>query len=147
MKNLFKYTIALFAIFVGVVVYAGEKTISQDNLPSTAINFIKDNFPQANVVLATKDGWWITSEYDVSLSDSTSIDFDSSGNWKEIKNSVSGVSTKFLPEKIRNTLEIKFIGSKIKSIEKKSRYAFEIELFDGRDLKFDKNGVLFEVDD
>ena len=147
MKNIIKYTIALIALFVGVSSYAGEKLIQENQLPETAIKFIKENFAQAKISMATQDGWWLSKDYEVTLSDSTTIDFDGSGEWKEIKNSVTGVNAKFLPEKIRNTLEIKFIGAKIKSIEKKAHYAFEVELFDNRDLKFDKNGVLFEVDD
>ncbi len=147
MKNILKYIILLGVSILGTSLYAGERPIEVSQLPEKAVKFVKTNFPQAQITLATKDGWWLSAEYDVSLNDSTSIEFDSAGDWKEIKNSVNGLSLNLLPEKIKNTLEIKFVGAKVKSIERKPRIAYEIELFDGRDLKFDKNLVLYEVED
>ena len=147
MKRSLKIFLITIIAFLGLTQsFAGEKPIEPSSLPSSAISYIKTNFPATTISFATKEGGWFSTDYDVALSDSTILEFDSAGEWKEIKNALNGVPLNLLPEKIKTTLEVRFVGSKVKSIEKKSNL-FEVELFDGRELKFDKKGNLVSVED
>ena len=146
MKKCLKFFLITILSLVGVSSFAGEKPIQPSELPTAAIEYIKANFPTTTISFATKDGGWFSTDYDVALSDSTMLEFDSAGEWAEIKNSLKGLSYDLLPQKIKATLEVRFVGSKVKSIEKKSNL-IEVDLFDGRVLKFDKSGNLVSVDD
>ena len=146
MKNILKTL--LFAVFCvsSSLALAGDKVIPATSLPAAAQKFIADNFPQKTISYATADRDWFSTDYKVGLNDSTVVEFDSSGQWREIENGVSGVSMNFLPANAKKLIEVRFIGAKIKSIEKK-RTMLEVELFDGRDLKFSHDGTLIGIDD
>ena len=144
MKNILK--IVLMFVVSATMAFAGDKVIPATSLPATAQKFIKDSFPSQTISYATQDRDWFSVDYKVALNDSTVIEFDSAGQWNEIENKVSGVSMNLLPQKAKQLIEVRFIGAKIKSIEKK-RTMIEVELFDGRDLKFSYEGALIGVDD
>ncbi len=136
---------ALFCV-IGLSLYADEKPISVDKLPSAAVKFVKTNFTKATITLATIEKGWFSSDYEVFLDDSTSIEFDSVGQWREIQNSINGVSLKFLPKNTQNFIETRYFGVKVKSIELK-RKVIEVELMNDLEITFDKGtGSLLSVE-
>ncbi len=146
MKKSLKIVLTALLAFVGVSAFASDKPISVSQLPVAAAEYVKAKFPNTPISFATKDGGLFSTDYEVVLADSTMIEFDSAGEWRELKNSIKGISLNLLPEKIKNVIEVRFVGAKVKSIEKK-RNVFEVELFNDLELKFDKDGVLISVED
>lgn len=137
MKNLRKFILALAMACHAGLALAGQASDPAQDMPQAAADFIKANFPGAAVASVAKSGSWFSREYDVALADSTKIKFDSSGTVHKIENKTAGLPLSLLPQKAAETLEIKFIGSKIAALEHK-RNLMKVELFDGRVLLFDK---------
>lgn len=114
-------------------------------LPKNASDFVNSTFAGVRVADVRKDSGWFSTDYFVTLSDSTSVEFDGAGYWREIANE-SGLSPKLLPARIAELLETRFIGAKVVCIRKTSRI-FSVHFADGRRLDFDSNLNLLEVAD
>ena len=116
-------------------------------LPQAAQATVKANF-KANIsfIKAEKEIGRI-SEYEVVLTDGTEISFDRHGNWKNIETARDKTVPKvFIPSAITDYVAKNHHGVKITGIEKE-RSGFEVELANGIDMKFDKNGNFVRYDD
>ena len=125
---------------VSLCTYADDYTHDSSVLPQAARDVIHNNFKaRISVVKIDKDFGRI-SEYEVVLTDGSEIQFDSKGNWKDIEASRGNAVPKaFVPSAIQSYVDRKQKGTKIVGIERK-RSGYEIELSNGIDMKFDKNG-------
>ena len=135
MKNILLTACAIFLACAPAI--AAASAISADALPEAARAFIAENFPNTAISSAEKSGNWFSREYSAKLANAAEICFDASGNWFKIRRESEGLPIALLPKKAEETLEIQFIGSKVKMIET-MRTFLKVELFDGRVLLFDK---------
>lgn len=85
------------------------------------------------------------ADYDVVLDNGTEIEFDSNGNWKEIDCGMNKVPDGIILKPISDYVKKNFKGAKIVSIEV-SRNKYDIELADGTDLEFDRDGTFRRID-
>lgn len=115
--------------FAGVV-------ISPSSLPEKITNFVRGNFPDANILFAKKD----FTEYELQLSDATEIEFGITGEWKEIK-SYNGINPAILGQEASSTISKNYPGIKIVKIEKEWN-GFEVKLANMMKLYLDNNGNL-----
>lgn len=114
---------ALFFAFFGVMTlqtsaFATDEVIDFEALPETAQLLIKDSFSNLTVARATFDADLGDKNYEVVLSDSTTIEFDKAGNWTEIECENSAVPANLVPEAITKYVGEKFADATIKKIEK-----------------------------
>lgn len=144
-----KKLLLVLAIILGISsgVYAKD-TYAHDAsvLPKAAQTTLAQNLKaKVSVVKIDKDFGRI-SEYEVILDDGTEITFDKNGNWENVEVNVSkSVPSGFIPKAIADYVKKNQKGARIVGIEKE-RNGYEIELSNGVDMKFDKNGGFLRYD-
>lgn len=116
-------------------------------LPAAAQTTLKNNFKAAVSVIKIDKDFGRISDYEVILTDGTEVSFDRNGNWDNIETSRhNSVPKVFVPEAIRTYIAKAQPGTHIVGIDKE-RSGFEVELSNGIDMKFDKQGNFLRYDD
>ncbi|MCQ2285595.1 MAG: PepSY-like domain-containing protein [Bacteroidales bacterium] len=119
-----------------------EHTVTVDQLPQVAEQFIKTHFSEYNISAIMKD----FDSYEVIFSNGYKIEFDRKGNWEEVDCVSDAVPTAILPAPINNYMVTSFADNFIVDITKDKR-KYEAELNNGIDLEFDKDGNFLRIDD
>lgn len=138
--------LAFTALILTATAWAGDYVHDAGVLPQAAQSVIKKNFKSEVSFVKIDKTLGKISEYEVVLTDGSEITFDSKGNWKEVETSKKkSVPSGFVLKTISDYVSKNHKGEKIIGIEKK-RDGYEIDLSNGIDIKFDKNGnfVRFE---
>ncbi|QBJ86991.1 hypothetical protein DDI74_12280 [Chryseobacterium gleum] len=149
MKNVKKITGVLMIMFLlmGSFISAQDRAISPNQLPKTAKNFLAVHFKGIPVNSAIEDREiYGVDEYKVYLTNGMKMEFDSSGNWKEVDGKHQKIPYGFIPGSIRNYSTKNFPNTYIIKIEKK-RWSYKAELSNGLELEFDRNGNFKKIDD
>ncbi|MBR3608313.1 MAG: PepSY-like domain-containing protein [Bacteroidales bacterium] len=129
---------------------AREVVVDVKTLPETAQNFIKQNFADKKLVSAIKDSELLETEYKVYFSDGTKINFTSKGEWKEIEGNRNCIANSAIPVNIANYVTENYNGICIGKIEVDKElfnFQYNVELLNGIELRFDKNGAFMGFDD
>ncbi len=127
---------------------AKDRVIPFTELPKAAQQFVESNFKDKQLASAQIDTSMfgaITDGYKVVYTDGTEIEFDSSGNWEEIKTRIDAVPQNLIPEKITLYVKKHFKGLPIVEI-KKENYGYEIKLSFGQELKFNSEYTFIGMD-
>ena len=114
-------------------------------LPEAITAFIKQHFPNAQVVGVEPDHDHGGLEYDVYLSDGTQVDFDANNQWDQVE-SMKGVPAFFIPNGIANFVKSNYQNIVITKINKEY-HGYDIELANGMELSFDRSGKFMGMDD
>ncbi|MDO4674828.1 PepSY-like domain-containing protein [Campylobacter sp.] len=117
-----KTKLSLAALLCAGVLYANDVAIPVGELPTSAQNFISENFKGAKATLAKKD----SDSYEVSLSDGTEIDFMANGEWKEVDGKYKAIPLTFLPKELLSKVQASQSNAQIIKVEKEiSGYKFQ----------------------
>lgn len=148
MKKLLFGLALLFSISLMAVSCSSDDNDNNLVLPQTASSFLTAKFKGAKVLKVSRVNDNTKKEYEVILDNGIKVEFDQNGNWVEIEaiDDKQAIPSEFVPEKILAFLTEKYPNSKVNSIELEDNGGYEIELTDGTDLEFDKNGNLIEID-
>lgn len=116
-------------------------------LPEAARTVLANNFKaQVSLVKIDKD-FGRVSDYEVILTDGTEITFDRNGNWDNVEVGVNGnIPSAFIPNEIAQYVKKNQPGQKIVGIDKE-RSGYDVELANGVDMKFNKQGQFVRYDD
>lgn len=136
------FLVALMCMIMSATTFASDRVITANQLPAAAQTFINQTFPGATIMYAEIDD----GKYEVHLNDGTEINFDRKGNWDKVDCKLKAVPAHLIPATIASNVETQFSGTVITKIDKE-RYGYEIELSNGLDLKFNRQGMLSEIDD
>ena len=136
------------AVFLGGTALA--QTSQEGKLPQAAQDFIGKHFPSETVTGVEKGSSWEFWDnddmYEAYLSNGVSIDFNKNGEVTEIS---TGKGTKVpaaaLPVEIVSYVESNYSGLAIVSWGKDDKHQ-EIELENGREFEFDRNGKFLRED-
>ena len=109
---------------------------------SEAQSFIKTHFANVKVLQVTKE----FAEYEVILADRSRLEFDRSGNWKEVNCRSGAVPESVIPSRIQTYIKGNYSSDGIRAIERNKR-GYEVKLSSGFELKFDKNCNFKRIDD
>ena len=123
-----------------------ERLISPEQLPAAAQKLIKTYFWTQTVTYAKVDGYMFDVDYEVRLSDGTTIEFDRKGNWKNIECKPNSVPEKLVPARIAEYVSMNYSAAKILKIERNKR-SYEVELSNRLELTFDLKFNLVNIDD
>ena len=143
-----KVLLLLMLAITSVGAFARD-TYSRDEsvLPVAAKTTLKKNFKAEVSMIKIDRELGRVSEYDVILTDGTEITFDRDGNWKDVEVSKSSkVPSEFVPEKIAGYVKKAQPNTRIVGIEKSKR-EYDVQLSNGVEMKFDKNGNFKRYDD
>ena len=115
-------------------------------LPKAALTTIADNFRSEVSVIKVDKIFGFVKDYEVTMSDGTEITFDRKGNWDNIETGNSrSVPASFIPAAISRYVAKNQPGTRIVGVDKE-RNGYEIELSNGVDIKFDKDGQFVKYD-
>ena len=118
----------------------------ESNLPEEITSFIKEHFPNATIANAKTEKEANGMEYDVTLNDSTEVDFDANKQWNKVECKTGAVPEKLVPQAIATYAKENYKGQAITEIDKDDKGGYEIKLANGMELKFDKDGKFLSVD-
>ena len=145
MKKILFSALAIATLAV-IPAMAWEVAITAQELPAEAQAFLKKNFAQSEVVVATHDKDVTDNDYTVMLNDGTKVEFDSSGKWESVKNHNGKIPAGVIPAEIQNYIKAHYPSLGVEKIERK-RYGYEVELTNDLDMKFTLNGKFVGLDD
>ena len=137
------------ASFAGITVtLAGnDRPITVDKLPAAAQNFLKSYFSDLTVAYAVEDPQFAGSEYEVTYTDRTEVEFDTKGEWTSVDRKYTAVPAAIVPKQITDYVaKSNFPNQEIRKIERNA-YTWEIELTNGLEIKFDRNFRVIDIDD
>ena len=144
MKNFI--TTSIFALVL-LMTGCSDRPVLPAQLPMPIKTFIQQYFPGQNITFAKRDleitGW----QYDVMLADGTQIDFDTDYEWDKIETPfTSPVPTALIPPPIAAVLRANYPDAMITKIDKDFN-GYDVDLANGLELKFNKQGALIDMDD
>ncbi len=144
-----KKILLALAMIVGIGVSASARdNYSHDVnvLPAAARTVLKSNFKSDVSVIKIDKDFGRVSKYEVVLTDGSEVTFDRNGNWKDIESPMAGaVPAKMVPKGISDFVRSNQKNTRIVGIER-DRGGYEVELSNGVDMKFDKNGRFLKYD-
>ncbi len=116
-------------------------------LPRAAQTTLANNFKSRVSVVKIDKDFGRVSDYEVILTDGTEISFDRNGNWDNVEVASSGaVPSAFVPSPIADYVRTNMAGARIVGIDKE-RSGYDVELSNGVEIKFDKDGRFLRYDD
>ncbi len=145
MKKLIMVIMAAFAFFS--CESSNPKLVEFSQLPSKAQTTIKSHFSDRVISTIFYDNELFDKDYEVRFEDGSKIDFDKDGDWIniEMKNN-GGVPKSVIPSAINAYVSSKHSNNYVVDIDKECR-EYNVELNNGIDIVFDKNGNFKRYDD
>ena len=145
MKKIF--LAAVVSVFsLGVACAGVDRPIEVSELPTKAQGFLKSHFSKLAVSFAKEDLEFMYNDYEVVLVDGTKLDFNSSGEWKEVDCKFGEVPRSIVPKQILKYVGEKYPDAKILKIER-ARNAYEVSLSNRLELTFDSKFRVVDIDD
>lgn len=136
-------------LFAGITASLADndRPIALDKLPAAAQTFLKTHFADLTLAYAVEDPKFVGSEYEVTYTDRTEVDFRSNGEWSSVERRYAAVPASVVPTQISDYVaKSSFPNQYIKKIERDA-YTWEIELSNGIEIKFDKEFHVIDIDD
>ena len=147
MKRTKLFFAALVCLFTAnTVCNAHDMPIPASQLPAAAKAFVQQNFPGRTIVYAEKDTKFMKTKYEVSLNDGTEIDFYYNGTFDKVDCHTAPVPASIVPATILQFVDADFGGAVVTKIDKED-HGYEIELSNGVELKFNRQGRFIGYDD
>lgn len=145
MKKLLFVILALILCVTSANAFIDSYVINRDKLPETAQKMLEEYFPKAKVSLIKIDRHLLKkANYDVRLTNGTTIKFDSKGKWKSVDCGRRAVPETLVPKAIRNYVTKNYPDVTVVSI-KKGGSGYDIGLSDQVKLKFNLLGQFKSV--
>ena len=146
MKKIF-VTVALLFAGITVSLADNDRPITLEQLPAPAQTFLKTHFVDLTLAYAVEDPKLVGSEYEVTYTDRTEVEFRSNGEWSSVVRKYAAVPASIVPTQISAYVaKSSFPNQFIKKIERNS-YTWEIELSNGIEIEFDKDFRVIDIDD
>ena len=150
MKTMKKFFFAAALLFAGITASQADnndRPITLDKLPAAAQSFLKSHFADLTLAYAVEDPKWVGSEYEVTYTDRTEVDFRSNGEWASVERKYAAVPSAIGPKQIADYVaKSNYPNQYGRKIERKT-YSWEIELSNGLEIEFDKNFQVIDIDD
>ena len=143
-----KLILVITAIVASVAMVSAAEKVTRDVkvLPAEARRTLASAFSKVNVNhIKIDSNLFGKKEYDVILDDGTEIEFDGDGKIKEVEAGNKGVPTSLVIKPIRDYISKNYPGQKLIKLDIGTS-DYEIELFNGIDLRFDRSGKFLKVD-
>lgn len=143
MKNIKFFLLMAMVMTMSLTMSADDddRVITYDQLPQAAQTFLKANFANKVPLLVTAD--W--DDYTIRYESGEKIEFNRSGEWKDIECYNSKVPANAIPEPISNYIKQNYPGKSVIKLER-HRSVFEVKLNNGMEVEFNRNYQLIGVD-
>ena len=143
-----KVLLIFCTLLIVVSVWATDlhRIITFEELPIKAQEFVTTYFSSQNILFVRMEIDVTKTEYTVRFENGMEIEFNSTGDWEEVESHAECLPIGFLNENILAYLTQNFPNCCVHEIAK-GRYKVEIELNNGLELVFNKNGEFLRYDD
>ena len=118
-----------------------DRVITYEQLPQAAQTFLKANFATKVPLLVTAD--W--DDYTIRYESGEKIEFNKSGEWKDIECYSSKVPTAAVPAQIASYIQQNYPGKSVIKIER-HRSVYEVKLNNGLEVEFNRNFQVIDMD-
>ena len=118
-----------------------DRVITFDQLPQAAQTFLKTHFA-AKVPLVLTADW---DDYTIRYESGEKVEFDKSGDWKDIECYNSKVPNEAVPAQISSYITQNYPGKSIIKLER-HRSVYEVKLNNGMEVEFNRNFQVIDVD-
>ena len=118
-----------------------DRVITYDQLPQAAQTFLKQHFAKKVPLVVTAD--W--DDFTIRYESGEKIEFDRSGNWKDIECYNSKVPNETVPDQISSYITQNYPGKSIMKLER-HRSVYEVKLNNGMEIEFNRNFQVVDVD-
>ncbi len=147
MKKILFAAFLLFAAVSTVNADNNERPTTIDKLPAIAQQFLAQHFKGLTVAFVVEEPKLTGSEYEVTYTDRTEVDFGANGEWTTVERKYEAVPASIIPAQISDYVaKGNFTGQFIRKIERNA-YTWEIELSKGLEIEFDKQFNVIGYDD
>lgn len=148
MKGSIILTMAIFAaVSLSACNHEDKKVIQFGELPQAAQTFVDTHFADKQVSIVYHDTELADKDYEVIFTDGANIDFSKKGEWTEVEDrDTNGVPTAIMLQGIVDYVSTNFAGQYVVQLGKE-RSNYEVELNNGVELVFDKEGQFLRYDD
>lgn len=139
--------IGMCLLLSATTLFAEDKITRNANvLPAKSKEFLNRYFKNVQISHIKIDkGILKTDGYDVILINGMNVEFNGSGEWKEVEGKNIPIPAALVPKKIQQYVQESFPGKMIVAIEKDRRKQ-EVKLENGIELSFDLSGNLKTID-
>ena len=140
----------IYALGISLLMSGGLFTQDINDLPEAASDFVNQNFANVEVdKIDTNDSWYNMSDsetYEVELSNGIELDFNKRGEITEIENDeAENVRRTAFDRSVWDYVERNYADAVIINYEVE-KDGYDLELDDGTELSFDKEGSFLEED-
>lgn len=148
MKGSIILTMAIFAaVSLSACNHEDKKVIQFGELPQAAQTFVDTHFADKQVSIVYHDTELADKDYEVIFTDGANIDFSKKGEWTEVEDrDTNGVPTAIMLQGIVDYVSTNFAGQYAVQLGKE-RSNYEVELNNGVEMVFDKEGQFLRYDD
>ena len=148
MKGSIILTMAIFAaVSLSACNHEDKKVIQFGGLPQAAQTFVDTHFADKQVSIVYHDTELADKDYEVIFTDGANIDFSKKGEWTEVEDrDTNGVPTAIMLQGIVDYVFTNFAGQYVVQLGKE-RSNYEVELNNGVEMVFDKEGQFLRYDD
>lgn len=145
MKRIMTILMAVFMFFS--CESSNSKVVDFNQLPAKAQSFIRTHFSDKEITMAFCDCDIFDKDYEVRFDDGAKVDFDKDGEWTSVEvRKNDGVPVAIIPAAINSFVAEKHQNAFVVDIDK-DRREYNVELNNGIDIVFDKNGNFKRYDD
>ena len=141
----------ILTLFVGIFAFtamisADDKPVPFDQLPDSAKNFVKTNFPSAKVLYSSVDDDIIAPDYEVILDNGFEIQFKNDGQLESVDANLGAIPEAIIPEAINSYIKANYPDVTYKEYEVGIR-SYEVKISNGLELTFNWEFKVIEIDD
>ena len=141
----------ILTLFVGIFAFtamisADDKPVPFDQLPDSAKNFVKTNFPSAKVLYSSVDDDIIAPDYEVILDNGFEIQFKNDGQLESVDANLGAIPEAIIPEAINSYIKANYPDVTYKEYEVGIR-SYEVKISTGLELTFNWEFKVIEIDD
>ena len=143
MKNIKFFLLMAMVMTMSLTMSADDddRVITFDQLPQAAQTFLKTHFATRVPLLVTAD--W--DDYTIRYESGEKIEFNRSGDWKDIECYNSKVPNEAVPAQISSYITQNYPGKSIIKLER-HRSVYEVKLNNGMEVEFNRNFQVIGMD-
>ena len=141
MMKIFKSAGCLGAVLMTILLSCScNKNIDGSGLPETAQAFLSNYYASVSVSRVEREFEDGSPVYEVYMANGHEVTFGLDGNWLTVDApDRTAIPAGIVPEAIASYLNANFSGVGVNEIDRTS-YGYEVDLLNGLDLKFNKDG-------
>jgi hypothetical protein len=146
MKKIIVIALAVFSFGILTAKADNDRLIVKENLPQKAQQFIDSHFKGAKITYVKDERDFLERTFEVLFADGTKVEFDRSGEWKEVDCRRASVPAAIVPAQITQYVNSNYPNVNIQQIER-DRVDYELRLSNRLELTFDTKFNIIDIDD